>query len=269
MAATAAGAAGTEPVRRAAPAPRARRGARWGTLAAALLPVAGLFLLRWGADAALPAALAGLLAALALMAPLGAFGARGSRALVLVPLAALLAGAVHGLLEADAARGAAASALLLGVGAATGGLAAVGRRVGAPDVPAGAVAAGVLWVAMLGLLWADPVAAALPRARRHGFRQAVLHVDPALAAAYGAAGHDRLRDPSVYFAVPLASSLVEAPGAFWTGATWLGVGLLAGAASVLVGGGWRGRAGAAGIDGSEGARGGRAGARSPSPAPPP
>ena len=92
---------------------------------------------------------------------------------------------------------------------------------------AGAVAACVLWSAMAGLFWADPVAEHLDRTRRRPFRQAVLHVDPALALAYGAVGYDRLRSEDVYFDVPLASSFYERPGAVTTGAAWLLTGLVA------------------------------------------
>jgi hypothetical protein len=156
----------------------------------------------------------------------GGFLAPSARcALLRLPASALLAAGTHALLGGG---GLPAFALLvLAVGAAASGLAAVGRVVGAGAAGAGAAGAGVLWVAMTGLLWADDVAAGLAPARRHPFRQAVLHLDVATAAAYDAARHDRLREPAVYERVPLATSLVEPPAALPTGAAWLALGVCA------------------------------------------
>ncbi|MHC5012866.1 MAG: hypothetical protein ACYTG6_18295 [Planctomycetota bacterium] len=175
--------------------------------------------------------LGGLVAAVLL----GAFGTpRPASAALRLPAAALLAGLAHFLLGGTAGSTAALAFLYLAVSAGAGGWAALGRRVGAPDVPAGAVAAVLLFTAMAGLLWADPVAQRLPRPRRHAFRQSVLHVDPALALAYDASRFDRLHDPEIYVRVPLASSFIERPHAGPTGALWLAWGLLAWASAAAL-----------------------------------
>jgi hypothetical protein len=154
-------------------------------------------------------------------------------ALLVLPsalLPSLVHGAAFGLWEGAARLG----ALLVAAALAASGLAAVGRRVGAPGVAAGAVAACVLWTAMAGLWWADRVAEGLPPVERHGFRQAVLHVDLATAAAYDAADYDRFHDPDVYARVPLASALMERPRALTTAAVWGVAGALAWAVALLL-----------------------------------
>lgn len=183
-----------------------------------------------GAKGRFQCALAGMTVAVAV----GAFG-RGRAPAVAARLAgaALLAAAAFGLLAGDADGALAVGFLLFAVAVASSGLAALGRRVGAPGVSAAAVAASVLWVAMAGLFWADGAAEHLDRTRRRPFRQAVLHVDPALALAYDGAHFDRLHSEEVYFDVELASSLYERPAAFPTGALWLAAGILAWAAARL------------------------------------
>jgi len=176
------------------------------------------------------------LAAMTVAVAVGAFGAGRApvRAAARLLAVAVLAGLAHGLLTGDAGGAAATGFLLLAVSVAASGLAALGRRIGTPGPSACAVAAIVLWVAMAGLFWADPAAEHLDRAHRRPFRQAVLHVDPALALAYDGAHFDRLRSEEVYFEVPLASSLYERPSALPTGSLWLAAGLLAWAAALVV-----------------------------------
>ena len=118
------------------------------------------------------------------------------------------------------------------MGLAAHGLHALGLALGSRGVVAGTVAFALLVVAMCGLVWADRVADALPRSARWSVRQAVLHLDPATAFAYAAAGFDRLHDGPVYATYPLASSVVERPGAWATAGLWGAVGLLAGAAAL-------------------------------------
>jgi hypothetical protein len=174
------------------------------------------------------AAFRGDLAAVATAPAVGAFLAPAPLlgALRLV-LAALAAAIVHAALAGRVDTAVALAALVFASGVAPSGLAAVGRRVGAGDVGAGVVAAAVLWAAMTGLFWADPVSQRLPRASRHPFRRAVLHVDPATACAFDVSRHDRFHEPEVYRDVPLASSVIERPRAHTTAAVWTAVGALA------------------------------------------
>lgn len=204
----------------------------WAVLPALALGVAAL-LVGPGASGRFQAALTGMIAAVIL----GAFGVSGSwrEALVRVPAAAVLAGGLHALWTGDPGAALALGFLFLAVATAAGGLAMLGRRLGTPSLPAGAVAACVLWVAMGGVFWADPVAEHLGRRQRRPFRQAVLFVDPALALAYDGARFDRLRSPEVYFRVPLASSVYERPEAVSTGALWFGTGLVAWGAALGLG----------------------------------
>jgi transposase len=176
------------------------------------------------------------LVGLVLAAGCGAFGVRGR----LVPIAALavaglLCGLAHAALAGSFTRLPDLWLLVGAVGAAASGLAALGRAVGAPALSAGTVGASVLWIAMTGLFWADPLAETLPATRQYRFRQAVLHLDPATAAAYSAARFDRLHDPRVYRDVPLAASLIRPPAASHTGSAWLAVGLLAWGVAGLLG----------------------------------
>ena len=119
--------------------------------------------------------------------------------------------------------------LALGVGAAAGGLALLGRRLGAARGTAGVIATAVLVVPMLGLFWADPVGDRLPQAKRHAFKQAVLHLDAATAAAYGAADFDRMHEPRIYQDVRLAAESTRPPEAVPTGLAWMLFGLALGA----------------------------------------
>jgi hypothetical protein len=168
------------------------------------------------------------LAALATVAGVGGFLLRAVSALpVRIGVGALAAGLAHLLLSGSPGGGAALALLVLAVGAAAGGLAALGRRGGCPPFAAGTIGAVVLWVAMTGLFWADPVAQLLPRAARRPLVEAVLHVDPATAAAYSAAGFDRLREPRIYAEVPLASTMTATPRATTTALGWIGVAGLA------------------------------------------
>lgn len=171
-------------------------------------------------------------AALAATAALWAFVARARpRVLGLLALATVPAAGVHLLLGGTPGSLVGWCALLLGVGAAAGGLALLGRRVGAPGVSAAVLATAVPVTAMLGLFWADPLGDVLPQAGRYAFKQAVVHADAATAAAYGAADHDRLHEARVYREVPLATEAVEPPAAVSTGLLWLVVGVLAGGAA--------------------------------------
>ncbi len=166
-------------------------------------------------------------AALVAIAVVGAFAVDCSLrgALALLVLAALPAG-VHWLLGGAFVGAPALAVLALGTAAAASGLAVLGRSIGAPRAAAGVVATAVLCTAMTGLRWADALAEHAAPQDRRTVRQAVLHVDLALACAYDAAGHDRLHDPEVYRHVPLAATLIERPTALRTGAIWMGVGFV-------------------------------------------
>jgi hypothetical protein len=206
-------------------------------LALAAIPAASLgFAMLFAPDGAagvFQAAVGGLVAAVAL----GGFSAQGRALTVLARLgaAAVLAGLLHLVLQGDLAAALALGFLFLAASVAAAGLAALGGRLGTPAVPAGAIAACVLWTAMAGLFWADPLAEHLDLRERRPFRQAVLHVDPALALAYDGARFDRLRSPEVYFDVPLASSVYERPAAGPTGAVWLVTGLVLWGGAALAG----------------------------------
>ena len=188
-----------------------------------------------GAEAVFRADAVGLAAA----AAFAAFGEEGAKAAVPRAGATALALAVAHLLLAAAhgsgAGGAFAVAVLCaGVATAAFGLAAAGRAVRCPAPAAAAVATAVLWPAR-GRLWrADELAEAVPRERRYAVRDAVLRVDPFTAAAYGAAGFDRLHAPDVYAETTIASLTMEPPPVFGTAAWWGVAGLLfaAGAAAV-------------------------------------
>jgi hypothetical protein len=193
----------------------------------AAAPGAALLLLRPfaapGPEGLYQADLAGLVAAVAV----GAFAAPSLRAaLQRIPLASALGGLAHAIAAQGVAGADAVALLFLATSAAAGGFAAVGRAAGARPFAAGLVSASVLWVAMAGLFWADPVSERLPRTARRRFRQAVLHVDPALALAYDGAGFARMRAPDVYRDVPIASAVHEAPAAHATGLLWLAGGTL-------------------------------------------
>lgn len=209
---------------------RRRRLAAVGRIA---LPALALLAVWWAEPASPAGRFRAALAGMVVITALGAFGARASGVPVLrgvVPRlvsAAALAALAYGLLSADPSGALSLFVLYLGVGAAASGLAALGRAMRTPSAVAGTVAACVLWTAMAGLFWADPVAEHIDRTRRRPLRQAVLHVDPALALAYGAVGYDRLRSDPIYFEVPLASSLYERPAALTTGGVWFLAGLAA------------------------------------------
>jgi hypothetical protein len=167
------------------------------------------------------------LAGLAVAAALGgALGGASWKAAASAAVAAVLAGLVHALVAGSWGGASGYALLVLGVALAAAGLAHLGRLCGAPSDAAALVGAGVPWVAMAGLFWADDVAARLSGALRFPLRQAVLHADPATAAAYGA-GFDRLRDSRVYDTVPLATSMVEPPDAVATGLLWVAFGAVA------------------------------------------
>jgi hypothetical protein len=180
-----------------------------------------------GAQGVFRADLAGLAVAAALG---GALPSASWRAAAVPAIAALLAGVVHALAAGSWAGAPGLALLVLGVALSAAGLAHLGRLCGAPSDAAALVAAGVPWAAMAGLFWADDVAARLSAAARFPLRQAVLHADPATAAAYGA-GFDRLRDSRVYDTVPLATSMVEPPDAVATGLLWVAFGAAAWAAA--------------------------------------
>ncbi len=151
---------------------------------------------------------------------------------------AVCAVAVLGLLVHGVAAGFAGAPalgwLVACVGGAVAGAAAFGDALGNSRPASGAVAALLLCTAMTATFWADDAAAHVPAKQRQEVRQAIVHIDPLMAAAYGAADHDRLHDADVYNALPLASALIERPSPLPTGALWLAVGLaLAGAAWVV------------------------------------
>lgn len=241
--------------------PRVDRRRLLAELGGVLVPGAALLVLSAVGPEGAAGRFQGALAGMVVITAVGAFGTGSGHghalrvAMARVVIAALLAGLVYGLrgLPSFAVGDALSLALLYGAtGAAACGLAALGRVMGTPAVAAGAVAACVLWTAMAGLFWADPVAEHLDRTRRRPFRQAVLHVDPALALAYGAVGYDRLRSEEVYFDVPLASSLYDRPRAGTTGLTWWLAGFSAWGAAL-------------GLAALRDRRGGRRGAAAPPP----
>jgi len=119
-----------------------------------------------------------------------------------------------------------------GVALACAGLRALGRRLACPPAAAGAVAAGVLWLACAGVWWADDLAARVPAARRNAVREAVLALDPFTAAAYGAADFDRLRWRPVYDATVVATSSVRMPRATDAALPWGTLGALAAAGAL-------------------------------------
>lgn len=160
--------------------------------------------------------------ALMAAAALEAWPAARVRAPFRAPSQAALAGAVLLALGASPATALAQAFLIAAVALTAGGLAALGRRIGAGWLGAGAVGLGLAAAGSLGLFWADPLAEAVPPERRPRLRQAVLHLDPVTAAAYAEPGFDRLRSrTAIYRDVPLASSLIEAPRPLATGSAWL------------------------------------------------
>jgi len=176
------------------------------------------------------------LAALVVAAGVSAFAMRARLlSFAAILLAAVLSALIHALLGGSLGGAPAVGLLVLASGVAASGLAAIGRGLGAPWLTAGSLGAAVLWVAMTGLLWADPMAERLPRERRYVFKQAVLHLDLATACAYDGASFDRFHDEVIYREVPLASSIVRAPAAGPTGAVWLIAGLLAWGVAWLLG----------------------------------
>lgn len=182
------------------------------------------------------------LAGLVVCAGVSALAVRRRPLLLMTPVAAaLLCALVHLVLgsllsgSASLAGALAAGWLVLATAVAASGLSAVGRGLRAPWLTAGALGAGILWVAMTGLYWADPLSERLPRERRYECKQAVLQLDLATACAYDGAGFDRFHEPTVYRDLPIASSIVAAPSAGPTGAIWLLVGLLAWGVAWLLG----------------------------------
>ena len=204
------------------------------------VPAAGLGLVAWrsgtvGAEALFRGDAAGLSLAVAV----AAFSPRGTRAaLVRMALVSLLLAAAHAAAAAALSRsvgGAPALALLsLAVMAGTEGLGSLGRAFGVPDPAAGAIGAAVLWLACGGLWWADAFAERFAQERRPAVRQAVLDLDPFTAAAYDAAGLDRLHLPEVYEGTTIATVAVARPTAVETSAWWGGLGLVLGAAAAGV-----------------------------------
>lgn len=181
-----------------------------------------------GAQGLFQADAVGLLATVALWA----FLARLDRhTLAVLVVSSVPAALVHLALGGSVASLGVMALLCVGVGAAAGGLALLGRRLGAPAATASVLATAVLVTAMLGLFWADPVGDRLPRAKQFAFKQAVLHLDPATAAAYGAASFDRFHEPRIYSDVKLAAEAVRPPDAVPTALAWLLLGLAAGAAA--------------------------------------
>lgn len=182
------------------------------------------------------------LVGLVISAWVSAFAVRRRRLLLLGALVAPLFCALAHLLIARFLSGGASFSsalavawLVLGTVVASSGLSAVGRGLGAPWLTAGALAAGVLWFAMGGLFWADALSDRLPRERRYECKQAVMQLDLATACAYDGAALDRFHEPAIYRDLPIASSIVAAPGAGPTGAIWFTVGLLAWGAACLLG----------------------------------
>jgi len=155
--------------------------------------------------------------------------------LAAIVVAALLGAVVHLVLGGSLSGVVAVAWLLLATATAASGLSAMGRGFGAPWLTAGAVGAGLLWVVLTGLFWADPISERLPRERRYEFKQAVMQLDLATACAYDGASFDRFHEPAVYRDLPIASSIVAAPAAGRTGLTWMIVGLLAWGVACLLG----------------------------------
>ena len=188
-------------------------------VAYAAAPVAALLIVRLLGEGNASGLFRADAAALAVTATLWAFVAEPApRRLGVLVLAAVVLVPVHALLGGGFGGGLHLAALALGVGAGAGGIAVLGRRLGAPRVGAGVVATAVLVLAMVGLFWADPVGDRLPHAKRFAFKQAVLHLDAATAAAYDAAAFDRFHEPRVYAEVPLVTEAVRAPTALPTAA---------------------------------------------------
>jgi hypothetical protein len=200
-------------------------GARWRAGLVALLPAAAQGLVHAASTGGTRGVFQADLTAMVAIVAIAAFAVRGGRrGLWLVPGAAALSVLVHlGIAGGDGALS--HGLLLLAAGVAAGGIAAVGRAIGAGRTASGAAAGGVLWLAMTGLFWAGEVAEVLPEPKRRAFRQAVLHADLATASAYGVAGFDRMHDGPVYRRVALASTLVGRPSAPHTAGAWLAVGL--------------------------------------------
>ena len=167
------------------------------------------------------------LVGLVVSAGISALAVRRRPLLLVAPVvAALLCACVHLLLGGGLSGSVVVAWLFLATAAAASGLSALGRGLGAPWLTAGAFGAGVLWVALSGLFWADDLSERLPRERRYEFKQAVMDLDLATACAYDGAALDRFHEPAVYRDLPIASSIVAAPTAGTTGGIWLLVGLL-------------------------------------------
>jgi hypothetical protein len=176
----------------------------------------------WRADAA------GLATVVGVAAFARPRGADWAACLLLGPLLLGVAHAIERGARGGGVSGAASVALLAScVGLAGAGLASLGRRPGCPAAAAGAVGAGVLWLACAGVWWADDLASRVPPARRHAVREAVLAVDPFTAAAYGAADFDRLRWRAVYDATVVATSTVRVPRATDAALPWGACGAIA------------------------------------------
>jgi hypothetical protein len=196
--------------------------------------LAGLVARAFGAEGPAGRFQAGLAALLA-AASLGAFVARGPRDVAALAGACALAAPFAWIGGATGGQGLALAALCAAAAGAAGGVASLGRALGARDPGPGAVALAVLATSACGAFWAERVAERLPVVERPLVRQALLHADLATALAYGAAGHDRLREPGIYESVPLASSTVEVPRAGPTALLWAGVALAALLAARAVG----------------------------------
>ena len=175
------------------------------------------------------------LVALVLMAGLSAYGVRRSRVRLLAPVVGVLACSLAHLVLGGGFGGALAFGwLLLATAAAATGLAALLRSVKAPWLTAGGIAACILWTAMMGIYWVDAVSDRLPLEERYQFKQRVMQLDLATACAYSAADFDRYHEPTIYRDLPVASSIIGAPAASWTGMIWALVGLVAWGLALLL-----------------------------------
>ena len=205
-------------------------------LVLAVGPVLGMLLsLPFTADGAEGVFQAGLVA-LVLIAGLSAVLLRSVWPGTIGLIAACVAAAsVHAIVSGSLTAALALGFLLLATGAAASGLATVGRTVGCPWLTAGGLAAAVLWIAMGSLFWVDAFGDALPREQRYAFKQSVMHLDLATAAAYDAAAFDRFHHKPIYRDIPIASSIVRAPSAWRAGLSWLAFGAALWVVALLLG----------------------------------
>ena len=174
------------------------------------------------------------LAGLVCATGLAALGVRKRRLLLVAgPASALLCSILHLVLGGTLAGAGTLLWLMVASMAAATGLAGVGRALGAPWLTAGALSAGVLWVAMTALFWVDGMSERLPQEQRFEFKQAAMQIDLATAAAYGM-DFDRFHAPAVYRDLPIASSIIAAPSAGKTGGLWLVMGFVTWSLALLL-----------------------------------